>query len=448
MEQPAHDLFDSSDEDDEGLVEDDDEEEDVALQEVWDLRDKISSRCGSWHESWGPEKLDEELKKLAVASFWCPRRQQYFWGKRIAPIVYDLIERFEPLDLSGDLVDAAESGNLEIVQRWLDGGGDVNGRDRWGYTLLMHAAQYGRTDLVRYLLSRGAAANETSRDGNTALHWACDETTFYATSSSLPLLGPWVDVPIRAPGSGPDIVKMLLDAGVSVHARNDNNSTPLSRFLYNGRSPKIALMLLRAGAMLDLIDRSAEDSIREREERNRPTSSTGSTSEDASYPYIKKRVRRERHRSLLRRQARRRSSTSSDESSEADELPRTVRRLNSYAKYLPRISWSEADELPISVQRLNDYERDLLQSGRIRSLRVYDYDEDWKTVKALVRLVRRAGGWKRLCRLPHKEVSRLASLVARGHAEPTPETKMVYIRLFRLPAGPLLKVLSFWQAPE
>jgi len=180
MEQPAHDLFDSSDEDDEGLVEDDDEEEDVALQEVWDLRDKISSRCGSWHENWGPEKLEEELKKLAVSSFWCPRRQQYFWGKRIAPIVYDLIERFEPLDLSGDLVDAAESGNLEIVQRWLDGGGDVNGRDRWGYTLLMHAAQYGRTDLVRYLLSRGAAANETSRDGNTALHWACDETTFYA----------------------------------------------------------------------------------------------------------------------------------------------------------------------------------------------------------------------------------------------------------------------------
>ena len=458
MEQPAHDLFDSSDEDDESLVEDDDEDEAEALQEVWDLRDKISSRCGSWHENWGPEKLEGELKKLAVSSFWCPRRQQYFWGKRIAPITYDLIERFEPVDLSRDLVDAAESGNLGIVERWLDGGGDVNGRDRYGYTLLMHAAQYGRTDLVRYLLSRGAAANETSRDGNTALHWACDETTLYATSSSIPLLGPWVDVPIRAPGSGPDIVKMLLDAGVSVHARNDNNSTPLSRFLYNGRSPKIALMLLRAGAMLDLIDRSAEDSMREREERNRPTSSTGSTSEDASYPYIKKRVdesflRRQRqreppHRSFLRRLARRGSSTSSDESSEADELPRTVRRLNSYAKYLPRVSWSEADELPRTVQDLNSYERDLLQSGRIRSLRVYDYDEDWKTVKALVRLVRRAGGWKRLCRLPHKEVSRLASLVARGHAEPTPETKMVYIRLFRLPAGPLLKVLSFWQAPE
>ena len=183
MEQPAHDLFDSSDEDDESLVEDDDEDEAEALREVWDLRDKISSRCGCWHVCWGPEKLDEELKKLAVASFWCPRRQQYFWGKRIAPITYDLIERFEPPDFSDDLVDAAESGNLEIVQRWLDGGGDVNGRCIWGRTLLMHAAEYGRTDIVRYLLSRGAAANEYTTYGTTALHWACDEKTCYATSS-------------------------------------------------------------------------------------------------------------------------------------------------------------------------------------------------------------------------------------------------------------------------
>ena len=98
MEQPAHDLFDSSDEDDESLVEDDVDEAEALQEVVWDLQDKISSRYGCWHESWGPEKLEEELKKLAVSSFWCPLRQQYFWGKRIAPITYDLIERFEPCD--------------------------------------------------------------------------------------------------------------------------------------------------------------------------------------------------------------------------------------------------------------------------------------------------------------------------------------------------------------
>ena len=134
MEQPAHDFFgSSSDEDDESLVEDDVDEAEALQEVVWDLRDKISGRYGCWHESWGPEKLEEELKKLAVGHFWCPRRQQGFYGKRIAPVTISLVERFEPPDLSDDLVDATEIGNLEIVERWIDGGGDVNGRCRKRY---------------------------------------------------------------------------------------------------------------------------------------------------------------------------------------------------------------------------------------------------------------------------------------------------------------------------
>ena len=139
MEQPAHDLFDSSDEDDERLVEDDVDEEAEALREVvWDLQDKIHGRYGCWHESWGPEKLEEELKKLAVGHFWCPRRQQGFYGKRIAPVTISLVDRFEPPDLSDDLVDATEIGNLEIVERFIDGGGDVNGRCIWGKTWIFN----------------------------------------------------------------------------------------------------------------------------------------------------------------------------------------------------------------------------------------------------------------------------------------------------------------------
>ena len=126
---------------------------------------------------------------------------------------------------------------------------------------------------------------------------------------------------------------------------------------------------------------------------------------DPSYPYIHREPRYWRER-------RRTNSISSD-----DELPSAVHRLNRYASPYPPTSY-------------------------------LGFDEDWKALKSLVRRVRRAGGWKRLCRLPHKEVSRLAALVARGHAEPTPETKTVYLRLFRLPTGPLLKVLSFWRDPD
>ena len=403
MEQPAHDFFGSSSDEDESPVEDDDVDAAEALREVVsDLRGDISSRCGSWHESWGPEKLEEELKKLAVGHFWCPRRQQGFYGKRIAPVTISPVERFEPPDLSDDLVDATEIGNLEIVERWIDGGGDVNGRCIWGCTLLMHAAEYGRTDIVRYLLSRGAAANEYTTYGTTALHWACDEKTCYATSSMEAGSRPWAEVPKREPGSGPDVVKMLLDAGVSVHTIGGGDLTPLGRFLREGRSPIIATMLLRAGAMLDFTGRSAEEVMRKREEDMVPESYYNY---DPSYPYIHREPRYWRER-------RRTNSISSD-----DELPSAVHRLNRYASPYPPTSY-------------------------------LGFDEDWKALKSLVRRVRRAGGWKRLCRSPHKEVSRLAALVARGHAEPTPETKTVYLRLFRLPTGPLLKVLSFWRDPD
>ena len=73
--------------------------------------------------------------------------------------------------------------------------------------------------------------------------------------------------------------------------------------------------------------------------------------------------------------------------------------------------------------------------------------EDWEAVMELFRNVRAAGGWKRFCRLPHEDVLRLAALVARGHAEPTRQTEMVFIRLFRLRHRPLRNVLEFWRAP-
>ena len=58
--------------------------------------------------------------------------------------------------------------------------------------------------------------------------------------------------------------------------------TPLGRFLREGRSPIIATMLLRAGAMLDFTGRSAEEVMRKREEDMVPESYYNY---DPSYPY-------------------------------------------------------------------------------------------------------------------------------------------------------------------
>ncbi len=51
-------------------------------------------------------------------------------------------------------------------------GADVNARDHNGYTPLHHAASRGDTELIRYLVSRGANVKAVSRNGQTTVDMA------------------------------------------------------------------------------------------------------------------------------------------------------------------------------------------------------------------------------------------------------------------------------------
>ena len=66
-------------------------------------------------------------------------------------------------------------------------------------------------------------------------------------------------------------------------------------------------------------------------------------------------------------------------------------------------------------------------------------------VKNLVTGVRAAGSFKLYCRIEHKTILRLRSLVVRKRAT----TKNALLaRIVRLPNGPCWKVLSYWRATE
>ena len=54
---------------------------------------------------------------------------------------------------------AAECGESEVVQAFLDAGADVNAPDRSGTTVLMRATNEGHVELVRILLNAGADIN-------------------------------------------------------------------------------------------------------------------------------------------------------------------------------------------------------------------------------------------------------------------------------------------------
>ena len=64
---------------------------------------------------------------------------------------------------------AANSGDLEEVERLLNEGADINARAMNGMTPLILASQMGHTKVVEVLLHRGADVNAKSNAGSTAL---------------------------------------------------------------------------------------------------------------------------------------------------------------------------------------------------------------------------------------------------------------------------------------
>ena len=74
-------------------------------------------------------------------------------------------------------------------------------------------------------------------------------------------------------------------------------------------------------------------------------------------------------------------------------------------------------------------------------------DDTFLQTKALINGVRAAGSWKSYCRLPHKSVLRLRSLITRGRArERLAATPAIKFILRRADNGVLWTNLSFWQA--
>ena len=87
---------------------------------------------------------------------------------------------------------AARYGKNEIVKLLLDRGADVNAKDSYGWTPLLYAAAHGKNEIVKLLLDRGADVNVKANDGKTALSIA--ESSSYIKFES-------------------DIAKLLREAG-------------------------------------------------------------------------------------------------------------------------------------------------------------------------------------------------------------------------------------------
>ena len=73
------------------------------------------------------------------------------------------------LSQNKQLLDAAESGQLNLVKQAIQGGADVNIVDESGETALMCAALFGYLDIVKYLIKVEADVSAKGTNGNTTL---------------------------------------------------------------------------------------------------------------------------------------------------------------------------------------------------------------------------------------------------------------------------------------
>lgn len=67
---------------------------------------------------------------------------------------------------AGDLYEAARAGDIDRLKILIEGGANVNLRDRWDSVALYYACLAGHFEAARMLLEAGAVCSEKTFDGD------------------------------------------------------------------------------------------------------------------------------------------------------------------------------------------------------------------------------------------------------------------------------------------
>ncbi|KAJ4432070.1 hypothetical protein ANN_20684 [Periplaneta americana] len=150
------------------------------------------------------------------------------------------------------LHEAAEHGQLKLVQFLVERGADIEARDdEYNRTALMWAAERGELPVIKFLIDKQADINTHDKWSNTALQLASqngklDVFKFLIQHASMPN-----NVMHCAAESGNiDFVIHLLDSGLEIDCRNDYQETPLWRAAWFGQL-KVTELLCKRGADVD-----------------------------------------------------------------------------------------------------------------------------------------------------------------------------------------------------
>jgi ankyrin repeat protein len=151
------------------------------------------------------------------------------------------------------LATAAEHGNVAMVKLLLEKGGTVGAKDETGETTLVLAARSGNAEIMELLLRKTSDIQEKNRalfeaagGGPVVIEMTDSNSKSNEASGPVPAAAwdaPWVKT-----------VKLLLDSGAYIEARDSERSTPLIRAASLGQTD-IFMLLLERGADIQARDK-------------------------------------------------------------------------------------------------------------------------------------------------------------------------------------------------
>jgi ankyrin repeat protein len=166
------------------------------------------------------------------------------------------------------LLSCAEKNNLKCLEKILGKGADVDTRDNYGWTALMHAANLGRTDVAKILLSNGAKLELRDNGGTTALTLAAaqgrDEMVTLLVEKGANINakdGKGLDpLMMAAKGGYLTLTKSLLDKGANLHLSTNGGDSAVMLAAKGGHREVVNLLLAR-GAKIPSTGREGQNLI-------------------------------------------------------------------------------------------------------------------------------------------------------------------------------------------
>ena len=164
----------------------------------------------------GSEELQEDDQHTSESS--CVPHDPAFLTTEESEIAHSETEDSDGCSTVGDIFEAAQSGNVSMIENYLDLGVPPDLVDEEGWSILHHAASHGQVEVMKLLHSRGCSVDPVDRHGRTPLHHA-------AASGECGSIG------------------VLVELGSNVNSVDNEGNTPL----------KWSLMCERYAAMEELL---------------------------------------------------------------------------------------------------------------------------------------------------------------------------------------------------